>query len=101
MPAVAALLHPEEVKDYAAAGHEVAAHGWIHERTTLLPPDAERDLSRRSLDALESLTGTRPVGMRTPSWDFSDNTLQIVREGPEGSRSIRGLQARRRPDGRT
>lgn len=80
MPAVSALLHPEEVKEYAAAGHEVAAHGWIHERTTLLPEPAERDLAHRSLDTLESLTGTRPVGLRTPSWDFSDHTMRIVRD---------------------
>ena len=80
MPAVAALLHPEEVKGYAAAGHEVAAHGWIHERTTQLPEAAERELAHRSVDALEALTGTRPVGLRTPSWDFSDHTMEIVRD---------------------
>lgn len=80
VPAVSALLHPGEVKDYAAAGHEVAAHGWIHERTTLLPGDAERELTRRSMDTLEKLTGLRPAGLRTPSWDFSDNTLTIIRE---------------------
>ncbi|WP_432564628.1 polysaccharide deacetylase family protein [Kineococcus sp. SYSU DK003] len=80
VPAVSALLHPEEVRDYAAAGHEVAAHGWIHERNTLLTPADERDLLARSLDTLEQLTGTRPVGMRTPSWDFSDDTLRIALE---------------------
>lgn len=80
MPAVSALLHPEEVKEYAAAGHEVAAHGWIHERTTLLPEAAERELAHRSFDTLEALTGTRPVGLRTPSWDFSDHTMAIVRD---------------------
>lgn len=80
MPAVSALLHPGEVKEYAAAGHEVAAHGWIHERTTLLPEAAERELAERSFDTLEMLTGHRPVGLRTPSWDFSDHTLQIIRE---------------------
>lgn len=80
MPAVSALLHPEEVKDYAAAGHEVATHGWIHERTTRLAPDDERELAYRAVDALEQLTGTRPVGVRTPSWDFSPQTLAITRE---------------------
>ncbi|MGH3319541.1 MAG: polysaccharide deacetylase family protein [Streptosporangiaceae bacterium] len=79
MPAVSALLHPDEVKSYAAAGHEVAAHGWIHERTTRLAPDDERDLARRSVDTLEKLTGVRPVGVRTPSWDFSAHTLAITR----------------------
>jgi len=46
----------------------------------LLDGDTERDLQHRSADALEKITGIRPVGIRTPSWDFSDNTLQITAE---------------------
>ncbi|MFC5728919.1 polysaccharide deacetylase [Nocardioides vastitatis] len=78
MPAVAALARPDEAREYVARGHEVAAHGWIHERTTLLPEAAERDLTARSLDALERVCGVRPRGIRTPSWDFSAATLQIL-----------------------
>ncbi|MCE0445166.1 hypothetical protein LT493_08960 [Streptomyces tricolor] len=40
----------------------------------------ERDLAFRSADALERITGRRPVGIRTPSWDFSEHTLDITRE---------------------
>jgi peptidoglycan/xylan/chitin deacetylase (PgdA/CDA1 family) len=80
MPAVSALLHPDEVRAYADAGHEVAVHGWIHERNMTLDPADERDLANRSIDTLERLSGTRPVGIRTPSWDFSDHTLEISRE---------------------
>lgn len=80
MPAVSALLHPDEVRRYAAEGHEVAMHGWIHERIEALPPGSERELALRSADVLEKSTGTRPVGIRTPSWDFSPATLGIIRE---------------------
>jgi peptidoglycan/xylan/chitin deacetylase (PgdA/CDA1 family) len=80
MPAVSALLHPDEARSYVAAGHEIAAHGWIHERNMLLGPADERTLALRALDALEDITGVRPVGVRTPSWDFSDATLEIIRE---------------------
>jgi peptidoglycan-N-acetylglucosamine deacetylase len=80
MPAVSAMLHPEEIRDYAAAGHEIAAHGWIHERNALLPEAVERDLAFRALDVLEGLSGQRPVGIRTPSGDFSDATLALIRE---------------------
>lgn len=80
MPAVSALLHPDEVTSYVEAGHEVAVHGWIHERNMLLERADELDLTGRALDTLEKLTGTRPVGIRTPSWDFSDNTLDVIRE---------------------
>ncbi|MGQ4513110.1 polysaccharide deacetylase family protein [Streptomyces sp. DW26H14] len=80
MPAVSALLHPEEARSYVARGHEIGIHGWIHERNMQLPPDAERELQLRSADTLEQVTGARPVGIRTPSWDFSDHTLRITRD---------------------
>lgn len=80
VPAVSGLLHPAEVREYAAAGHEVALHGWIHERNLLLPYDAERELGFRAADTLEAISGVRPIGIRTPSWDFSNNTLEVVRE---------------------
>ena len=80
VPAVTALLYPDEQKRVVAEGHEVAIHGWIHERNSDLPREAERDLQMRSADVLEKVTGVRPVGIRTPSWDFSPNTLAITKE---------------------
>ena len=55
-------------------------HGWIHERNAQLGHADELDLTGRAMDTLERLTGTRPVGIRTPSWDFSDHTLTVIRE---------------------
>jgi peptidoglycan/xylan/chitin deacetylase (PgdA/CDA1 family) len=80
IPAVAGLLHPDDVRRIAAAGHEIGLHGWIHEWNSELPTSDERELLLRSADALERLAGIRPVGMRTPSWDFSPATLPIARE---------------------
>jgi peptidoglycan/xylan/chitin deacetylase (PgdA/CDA1 family) len=80
VPAVSALLNPTEIDAYTAAGHEIGVHGWIHERNTLLERDDELELTQRSLDTLASLSGIRPVGIRTPSWDFSPHTLDIIRE---------------------
>ena len=80
VPAVSALLHPDEQRALIAAGHEIALHGWIHELNTALPYEAERELMFRAADTLETITGVRPVGLRTPSWDFSPGTLAIERE---------------------
>lgn len=80
VPAVTALLYPDEQRRVIAEGHEVALHGWIHERNSTLEGDAERDLMLRAADVLTEVTGVRPVGMRTPSWDFSPHTLGIARE---------------------
>ena len=80
VPAVTALLYPDEQKRISAQGHEIALHGWIHERNSVLPLEAERDLMLRSADVLEKVSGVRPVGIRTPSWDFSANTLALIQE---------------------
>ena len=37
-------------------------------------------ITTRARDTLEKLSGRRPVGMRTPSWDYSKNTLKLARE---------------------
>ncbi|CDZ58248.1 polysaccharide deacetylase family protein [Neorhizobium galegae] len=80
VPAVAALLYPDEQRRVIAEGHEIGLHGWIHEVNTKVPADKERELHFRAADTLEKITGIRPVGMRTPSWDFSYETLKIERE---------------------
>ena len=80
MPAVVAQLHPDEPRAVIDEGHEIGIHGWIHELNSTLDRATERDLQFRAADMLEQLSGRRPVGIRTPSWDFSDNTLSIIRE---------------------
>ena len=80
VPAVAALLHPDVQQRVVAEGHGIGILGWIHELNSVLPYEVERDLMFRSTDTLEKITGVRPVGLRTPSWDFSPNTLRIETE---------------------
>ncbi|MFC0408938.1 polysaccharide deacetylase family protein [Roseomonas elaeocarpi] len=79
-PAVSALLYPDEVRAVVAEGHEIGIHSWIHEANTQLPPGVERELTMRAADTLEQVSGKRPVGMRTASWDFSVDTMNIIRE---------------------
>ncbi|KEQ06299.1 polysaccharide deacetylase family protein [Pseudorhizobium pelagicum] len=80
MPAVSAMINPDEVKAVIAGGHEIGMHSWIHEFNSRLDHATERDLALRAADMLEKLSGVRPVGMRTASWDFSPYTLAIARE---------------------
>ena len=80
IPAVSAQLYPDEVRAVAAAGHEIGIHGWIHEFTSSLEKGEERMLMQRSLDTLEEIAGRRPVGIRTGSWEYSENTLELINE---------------------
>tara|TARA_B100000809_G_scaffold159317_1_gene156687 strand:+ start:2770 stop:3723 length:954 start_codon:yes stop_codon:yes gene_type:complete len=80
IPAVSLILQPDMVDVIQQSGrHEFGVHGWIHELNTELDGETERDLIGRATDYLESVTGRRPVGYRAPSWNFSPNTLRIIR----------------------
>ena len=80
IPAVSLILQPDMVDVIHQSGrHEFGVHGWIHELNTELDADTERDLVGRATDYLENVTGRRPVGYRAPSWNFSPNTLRILR----------------------
>ncbi|MGQ0767530.1 MAG: polysaccharide deacetylase family protein [Gemmatimonadota bacterium] len=81
IPAVSLMLAPRQVDIIKRSGrHEFGVHGWIHEMNATLPADVERRLLRQAIDTLTSMTGSRPVGYRAPSWNFSPNTLTILRE---------------------
>ena len=80
IPAVSLVIAPGMVDVIQASGrHEFGVHGWIHELNTELDAETERDLVTRAVAYLEQATGTRPVGYRAPSWNFSPNTLGIIR----------------------
>lgn len=80
IPAVSLILQPDMVDVIQRSGqHEFGVHGWIHELNTELDGETERDLISRATNYLENVTGRRPVGYRAPSWNFSPNTLRIIR----------------------
>ena len=90
--------HPALVKAIAAAGHEIASHGWDHRRVTQLTPDEFRDQARRSKAALERLAGAPVWGYRAPSFSIvagREWALDILVE--EGYRYDSSLFPIRRP----
>jgi polysaccharide deacetylase family protein (PEP-CTERM system associated) len=76
---------PEVVLSIAAAGHEIASHGFWHERVTALDRDTLREDLRSSKQTLEDLTGVEVAGYRAPSfsiipgWEWAFDIL--VEEG--------------------
>ena len=80
-PAVSFSLAPEMIQAIQASGrHEIGVHGWIHERNAGLEREDEARLLRMALDRMTKLMGRRPVGYRAPSWNFSENTLELLLE---------------------
>jgi polysaccharide deacetylase family protein (PEP-CTERM system associated) len=61
---------PEVVLAISAAGHEIASHGFWHERVTALDASAFREDVRSSKHALEDLTGSAVLGYRAPNFSL-------------------------------
>jgi len=81
IPSVSLAITPTMADVIKRSGrHEVGVHGWIHEMNATLPDSAERALVTKAVDELTRLTGTKPTGYRAPSWNFSPNTLSILRD---------------------
>lgn len=71
---------PDQCARVVAAGHEVALHGYLHEPVGTLDESEERAVFHRAYDTVSRLLGARPLGNRTPSWDFSPYTVDIMSE---------------------
>jgi len=76
VPGWTAEKYPESVEEIARRGHEVAAHGYMHENLgELKSPEEEEEIFRKSIDALEAVAGRGPLGFRAPHWEFSQSTV--------------------------
>jgi peptidoglycan-N-acetylglucosamine deacetylase len=71
---------PAQVEAVIGGGHEIGAHGLYHENLLELDEEQEREFMARQLGHHEALTGRRPRGYRSPAWDFTPSTLQILED---------------------
>jgi peptidoglycan-N-acetylglucosamine deacetylase len=79
VPGVVAETHAERVEAIVAAGHELGVHGYTHTSPTELTREQEEEELTRARGILEGF-GVEVAGYRSPSWDFSANTLPLLIE---------------------
>lgn len=70
----------ENIEMVANAGHELGVHGYSHENPTDLSREQEATIIERSIELIEDVTGSRPVGHRASWWEFSENTPELLEE---------------------
>ncbi len=68
------------LREVVARGHEVGAHGWMHEDWDKLDSAKERELIARTTTAIEDAIGQRPLGWRCPGGLMTPRTLLYVQE---------------------
>jgi polysaccharide deacetylase family protein (PEP-CTERM system associated) len=66
--------HPALIRRIVEAGHEIASHGWDHDRVYSLTPEAFRADLRRAHDAISAAGGVAPTGYRAPSFSIDART---------------------------
>lgn len=66
--------YPALIRRIAAAGHEVASHGWDHRRVFTLTPQQFREDLAAARSALEDAAGTAVTGYRAPSFSIDRRT---------------------------
>jgi peptidoglycan/xylan/chitin deacetylase (PgdA/CDA1 family) len=80
VPAWTAEHHPAAVEAIVEDGHEVGLHGDLHEPPHKLDAERERETLGRSIEILEKVCGSRPVGYRAPWWEVSTVTFDLLAE---------------------
>ena len=84
--------YPELVRRIANGGHEVASHGYGHERASDLSREAFSQDVQRAKGILEDLTGQAVLGYRAPSFSIGLSNLwafdQLASAGYRYSSSI-------------
>jgi peptidoglycan-N-acetylglucosamine deacetylase len=77
IPARNAERYPERVRQIADGGHEIAHHGYTHTSPTRLTREQEEEELTKGLAILREFFPD-VVGYRSPAWDFSANTLDLL-----------------------
>jgi polysaccharide deacetylase family protein (PEP-CTERM system associated) len=75
--------HPDLVRRIAAAGHEIASHGYSHRLVYEQTPDQFREDIRRARYAIEAITSAPVLGYRAPSYSITARSrwaLEVLAE---------------------
>lgn len=70
--------YPDLCARIHAAGHEIAHHGYAHEAPVGLTREAEEAVLVRGNEAIRRITGAPAVGYRSPAWDLSPHSVDLL-----------------------
>jgi peptidoglycan/xylan/chitin deacetylase (PgdA/CDA1 family) len=69
---------PREVDMIVEAGHEIGAHGYLHENPVAMTPTQEEAVLVKSIDLIEKVSGRKPRGYVAPWWEMSNATADLL-----------------------
>lgn len=78
VPGLVMEMYPDHCRRIVDGGHEIGNHGWTHVPPANLSAEEEEAGLVRASEAIEKLTGSPPTGYRSPSWDLSGSTIDLL-----------------------
>ena len=78
IPGHTIVTYPDVCQAVHAAGHEIGHHGWTHRPPASLSREEEDEELSRGNASIRALTGRNARGYRSPSWDFSPNSIELL-----------------------
>lgn len=78
IPGVTIETYPDTCRAVVEGGHEIAHHGWTHVPPAKLSRAEEDDGLTRGNEAIAKLAGAPARGYRSPSWDLSPHTIELL-----------------------
>ncbi|MEI4472946.1 polysaccharide deacetylase family protein [Frigidibacter sp. MR17.24] len=71
---------PREMEMILKDGHEIGAHGYLHENPIAMTAQQEEDVLAKSIELIEGLSGQKPRGYVAPWWEMSQNTIPLLKK---------------------
>ena len=82
IPGHTLATYPDQCRRICDAGHEIGHHGWTHMPPSELTREKEEEGLMRANEGIRELTGRHARGYRSPSWDLSPHSVELlVRHG--------------------
>lgn len=72
--------YPQACEAIVRAGHEIGHHGWTHVPPNDMSRALEQEGLARGIESIRSITGAAPRGYRSPSWDLSAHSVELLLE---------------------
>jgi peptidoglycan-N-acetylglucosamine deacetylase len=83
--------YPSCATSVGKAGHEIEHHGWTHRTPASLGREGEERELERGNEAIKKLSGRYARGYRSPAWDLSQHTVDLLlKHGFEYDSSMMG-----------
>lgn len=91
IPGLTLETYPDVCRQVARDGHEIGHHGWTHVAPANMSREEEVSGLERANASIRRLTGKYATGYRSPSWDLSEHTVDLlIEQGFEYDSSLMG-----------